>query len=153
MSGSLFKNPCNMYSLFWWENCRWLVPGLGMWVIGPGQDTSMLQSIWYTPMILPRTLKTQTTEISFWLQCVLSLLSLFGASPEPQITGESGPGFFSDTKYVVSLPTAPNSPNTHWVCNKSLMELLQILQVEGSKLFSSDGSHEVLSQSSLWPNM
>ena len=49
MSGSLFKNPCNMYSLFWWENCRWLVPGLGMWVIGPGQDTSMLQSIWYTP--------------------------------------------------------------------------------------------------------
>jgi len=36
------------YLLFQWENCRWLFPGHGMWVAGPGQD-STLQPIWYTP--------------------------------------------------------------------------------------------------------
>ena len=65
------------------------------------------------PLILPGTLEIQITEVNFWLQCVLSLLSLFGASPEPQITGVSDSAFFPGTKYVVSLPTATNSPNIH----------------------------------------
>ena len=67
-----------------------------------------------------RNSKIQTTEKSFRLQCEHSLLPLFGASSEPQITGESDSGFFPHTKYMVSLPTTPNSPNTHWVCNKSI---------------------------------
>ena len=49
MTGNLFKNPCNMYPLFWQENCRWLAPGHGRWVAGPGEGTSMLPPIWYTP--------------------------------------------------------------------------------------------------------
>ena len=62
-----------------------------------------------------RNSKIQPTEKSFRLQCEHSLLPLFGASSELQITGESDSGFFPHTKYVVSLPTTPNSPNTHWV--------------------------------------
>ena len=95
-----------------------------------------------TPPNSPRNSKIETTENSFWLQCVLSLFPLFGASPEPQITRESDSGFIPHTKYVVSWPRATDSPNIHWVSNKSfhfwweLMELLQILEVEGSRLSS-----------------
>lgn len=140
----------------WEENCR--RPAPGMCVAGPGQDISMLQPIWYTPWfsqelwkyIQLRTVSGCNVNIHYspFLEHYLS----------PKSQGRVILWFSPDTKYVESLPTAPNSPNTHWMCNKSIyiwresMELLPILQVEGWKLLSSDGSHEVPSQSCLWPN-
>ena len=151
MSGNLFKNPCNMHPLFWWENCRWLVPGLGMWVIGPGQDTSMLQSIWYTPWFSQELWKHRQ------LRLVSGCNVYFHCSPflehhlSPKSQGRVVLGFSLTPNMWCRYQQHP-TPQTPRVCNKSSMELLQILQVEGSKLLSSDGSHEVLSQSSLWPN-
>ena len=88
-------------------------------------------------LILPRILKIQITENSFWVQCPTFIIPASGTSPESPNHSESG--FFSDNKYVVSLPTATSFPNTHWVSSKSVtsdlksVELLQILQVEGSR--------------------
>ena len=96
--------------------------------------TYLIQSL-----IIPGTLEIQISGNNLWVQYVLPLLPLFEASPELPITGESDSGFFPHTKYVVSLPTATNYPNTHWVFSKSIyfwwesMELLQILKVEGSR--------------------
>ena len=62
----LFKNPCNMYPLFQWENCRWLVLGhVGIWVRSRHCHTTT-HLIHY--LILLGTLKTQITENSFWVQ-------------------------------------------------------------------------------------
>ena len=129
--------------------------------------TYLIQSL-----IIPGTLKIQITGNNLWVQYVLPLLPLFEASPEPPVTGESDSGFFPHTKYVVSLPTAADSPNTHWVFNKSIyfwwesMELLQILKVGGSRLSSvqmpamrswvnhaCDQITKMEGQASLWPQL
>ena len=147
------SNPCNIHPLFEKKIADDLPQACG-W---QGQDKILAC---YNPFdTLPDSHRNSgNTEHSFWLQCEHSLLLLFGASPEPQITGHSDSGYSPDSKYVVYLPIAFSSPNSHRVCNKSiymwweLMELLQILQVEGWKLLSSDASIEVPNQSCLWPN-
>lgn len=77
----LFKNPCNMYPLFQWENCRWLALGhVGIWVTTRHCHITT-HLIHY--LILPGTLKIQIPENSFWIQCRTFITPLFGTSPEP----------------------------------------------------------------------
>ena len=97
--GFLFKNLCNMYPLFQWENSWWLALGhVAIWVrTGHCHITTHL--IHY--LILPGTLKIQITENSFWVQGPTFMNPPFGASREPQITEESESGFHCDNKYVV----------------------------------------------------
>ena len=80
-----------------------------MRMTGSEQDTTQL--IHYP--ILPGTLKIPVTGDSFWVQCPTFITPLAQQSPEPQDTRESELGFL-DTKYVVSLETTSNSPNTHY---------------------------------------
>ena len=149
------SNPCNIHPLFEKKIADDLPQACG-W---QGQDKILAC---YNPFDTLLDSHRNSENTDNWEQFLAAMWTFitppFGASPEPQITGHSDSGFFPDTKYVVSLPTAFSSPNSHWVCNKSiymwweLMELLLILQVEGWKLLSSDASIEVPSQSCWWPN-
>lgn len=86
MTGNLFKSPCNIISSSN-EKIADDPPQACGWY---GQDKILAcYNSSDTLPDFPGTLKIQISENSFWLQYVLSFLPFSGASPEPQITGDS----------------------------------------------------------------
>ena len=142
MTGNLFKNPCNMHPLFRWENCRCLAPAHGMWVAGPGKILSNYNS----SGTLPDSAR-KSGKIDNWEQ-FLDAMSYCHCSPvlehlwASESQGRRSLVFSQTTNMCCSYKHKPISqipigcPTSPFTSDLKFMELLQILQVTGSRLSS-----------------
>ena len=152
----LFKNPCNLYPLFQWENSRWLAWGHVAICVRTRHCHITTNLIHY--LILPGTLKIQITENSFWVQGPTFKNPPFRASPEP--LNHRGQWVWVLLWQQICGPLkATESPDTHWVSSKSLCFWLEICGVSADSagwglktVLNSAASPEVLSRSCLWSN-